>query len=848
MSDKILVIVESPTKAKTIKKFLPSNFIVKASIGHVRDLPQSASAIPAKYKGEEWAKLGVNVDQDFEPIYVVPKGKSKIITELRKDLKNCSQLYLATDEDREGESISWHLLELLKPKVPVKRMVFHEITKSAIEKALENTRDIDYQLVASQETRRILDRLVGYSLSPLIWKKIAYGLSAGRVQSAGVRMLVERERERIKFVKAEYWDLKAQLAKDGKEFEAKLVQVGDKRVASGKDFEPYTGKLKKPDDVIQVDEKQAGALLKELKQGPWNITKVEEKDVKSKPYPPFITSTLQQEASRKLGFTSRTTMRTAQALYEQGLITYMRTDSPTLSSQALAATRKQVEKLYGKEYLSPQPRQFSAKSKAAQEAHEAIRPAGAEFTEPGKTGLSDREFKLYDLIWKRTMASQMAEAKKKSMQVRIASKDALFAASGMKIVFPGFLRVYVEGKDSPDEALEDREVLLPDLKVKDTVDCNQLEKVPHETKPIARYTEASLIQALEKSGIGRPSTYASIISTIMDRDYAHKQGTALVPSYTGFVVIQLLEKHFEYFIDYNFTSTMEEALDEIAEGTREAKPYLKEFFLGKNGLRSQIEKKEPNIDPDDSREVKLLKKLDEDVELRVGRFGPFLIKKTPKGEEDIRASIPNDIAPSELTKEKIDEIIEISEKGPQPIGKHPDTGENIYALLGRYGPYVQLGEVTDDNPKPKRASIPKELNVTSITLDEAVHLLILPRTLGADPETGEEIRANRGRFGPYVQKGDDFRSIKEPDDVYTIDLKRALAMLAEPKVSRRGSKKLKELGEHPSKKKKIELMEGKYGPFLKMGTKNFGLEKDVDIKKLDLAQAVKIIKAKEDQS
>ncbi|MCB0272049.1 MAG: type I DNA topoisomerase [Bdellovibrionales bacterium] len=844
MSDKVLVIVESPTKAKTIKKFLPKNFIVMASIGHVRDLPQSASQIPAKYKGVEWAKLGVNVENNFEPLYTIPKGKSKVINELKAELKKCSALYLATDEDREGESISWHLLELLKPKVPVKRMVFHEITKAAITDALEHTRDIDFQLVSSQETRRILDRLVGYTLSPLIWKKIAYGLSAGRVQSAGLRMLVERERERIAFVKAEYWDLKALLSKDKTDFEAKLIQVDNQKIASGKDFEPTTGQLKKEDQVVVLSEKDAKELLAEVKKGPWKVESVEEKDFTSKPYPPFITSTLQQEASRKLGFTARVTMRTAQALYEQGLITYMRTDSPNLSQQAIDATRTQVSELYGKEFLSQAPRQFSSKSKGAQEAHEAIRPAGTEFKKPDETGLIDREFKLYDLIWKRTLASQMAEAQKRSMQVRIASGRALFAASGLKIVFPGYLRVYVEGKDAPEDALEDTETLLPHLEPKNEVDCKKLEEVSHETKPVARYTEASLIQALEKSGIGRPSTYASIISTILDRDYAFKQGSALVPTYTGFVVVQLLENHFEELVDYSFTSKMEETLDEIANGNQESIPYLTQFYLGAKGLQKQVEKKEEKIDPEEAREVKLSRAYN-DVQLRVGRFGPFLIKKMPKGEEDIRASIPNDIAPSELTNEKVQEIIEVSQKGPQPIGKHPETGDNIYALLGRFGPYVQLGEMTDDKPKPKRASIPKEISPTEITLDQAVQLLILPRELGPDPKTGNMVKANKGRFGPYVQLEGEFRSIKEPDDVYTIELDRALELLAEPKVSRRGSQKIKELGEHPTSKKKIDLMNGKYGPFLKMGTKNFGLDKEIDLDKLTLEEAVKIINSKE---
>ncbi|MCC7459846.1 MAG: type I DNA topoisomerase, partial [Proteobacteria bacterium] len=666
MGNKSLVIVESPTKAKTIKKFLPDGFIVMASMGHVRDLPQSATAIPPKYKGEAWAKLGVNVENNFEPLYTVPKGKSKIITELRAALKEAKELYLATDEDREGESISWHLLELLKPKVPVKRMVFHEITKSAIQKALQDCRDVDQKLVSSQETRRILDRLVGYSLSPLLWKKIAYGLSAGRVQSAGLRLLVERERERIRFKKATYWDLKALLAKDKKEFEAKIVSFQGKRVASGKDFDDETGKLKKPDDCVLLNEDTAKALFKRLESKPWVVESIEEKDFTSKPYPPFITSTLQQEANRKLGLSSKQAMRTAQTLYEQGLITYMRTDSPALSTQAMTGSRKMIEELFGKDYLSESPRQYTAKSKQAQEAHEAIRPAGETFVHPSESGLDGVELKLYDLIWKRTLASQMAEAKKKSVSAKISADDTIFSASGMKIVFPGYLRVYVEGKDSPEEALEDQEVLLPNLKEKDKVDLKNLEPLSHQTTPPARFTEASLIQALEKSGIGRPSTYASIISTILDRNYARKVGNALNPSYTGFAVTQLLEEHFEELVDYGFTSQMEQTLDDIAEGKQQSVPYLTQFFLGDKGLQAQIAKKDKKINADEARKIKLFpNQEDSGFELRVGRFGPYVVKNKKKGDEDVRASVPEDISPSDLTAEKVEEILIISEKGPQ---------------------------------------------------------------------------------------------------------------------------------------------------------------------------------------
>ncbi|PIR24621.1 MAG: DNA topoisomerase I [Deltaproteobacteria bacterium CG11_big_fil_rev_8_21_14_0_20_42_23] len=784
MSTKCLVIVESPTKAKTIRKFLPKNYVVEASMGHIRDLPQSSAAIPAKYKDEAWAKLGVNVENNFEPLYVVPKGKSKIITDLKKKMKDADELYLATDEDREGESISWHLTELLKPKIPTKRMIFHEITKSAIQDALSHTRALDEKLVQAQETRRILDRLYGYTLSPLLWKKIAYGLSAGRVQSVGLRLLVERERERRRFKKAIYSSLKALLQKDKKEFEARLLEFQKKKLAIGKDFDAHTGQLKSDGNVFILTEEEAKKLKDDLFTKDWIVKSVEEKDATQKPSPPFITSTLQQEANRKLGLSARDTMRVAQKLYEQGLITYMRTDSPHLSAQAINAARGFVEKLYGKEYLSDEVRQFSAKAKGAQEAHEAIRPAGDSFTHPDEAGLTGKELALYNLIWMRTVASQMAEAKKRYMTVKIEVGDALFSASGTRITFPGFLRAYVEGSDNPDAALVDKEVILPEMKTGDKVNIKTLEVLNHETKPIARYTEASLVQQLEKDGIGRPSTYASIIGTILERNYARKQANALIPTFIGFSVVQILEEHFAHLIDYHFTSHMEEALDEIAEGKREHLPYLKDFYLGSSGLESAVAKKEEKIDAQKSKEI-FLEGL-KNAQVFVGKYGPYLVSK--QGKDEVKATIPEDVAPADLTDEILHEIIETSKQGPQSIGKDPQTGEAIYCLIGRFGPYVQLGEVSDDNPKPRRASIPKEVKISDVTQEQALKWLSLPRTLGTHPETGETIMANNGRFGPYVVHQKDFRSIKAPDDVYTITLKRALEIFSEPKQYRRRKK------------------------------------------------------------
>ncbi len=840
--DKYLVIVESPTKAKTIRKFLPKNYIVEASMGHVRDLPQSASDIPAKLKKEDWAKLGVNTEKNFEPLYIIPKGKSKIVTGLRKHMKECKAIYLATDEDREGESISWHLMELLKPKIPVKRMVFHEITKSAIQKALDDTRELDEQLVRAQEARRILDRLYGYTLSPLIWKKIAYGLSAGRVQSTGLRFIVERERERRKFVKSEYWDLKASLQADKKDFEAKLTYVSGKRIASGKDFDPETGKLTKKEAFL-VDEKKAKELQAKLESSDWKVVSVEEKESKTHPTKPFITSSLQMEGIRKLGMSAKQTMRTAQKLYEEGLITYMRTDSPNLSQEAIAGARSSVEDLYGKEYLSDKPRQYNAKTKGAQEAHEAIRPAGSEFKHPDKTGLTGKEKQLYELIWKRTLASQMKEATKANMAIRIEVDGHQFNANGSRIVFPGFLRVYVEGSDDPDKALDDKEVILPTMKEGQKVDCSFVEALPHETKPPARFTEASLVQRLEKEGVGRPSTYATIIGTIQDRGYVRKEGTALVPSFTGMAVIQLLEKHFDSFVDYSFTSEMEEKLDMIATGEVDFLKYLKSFYGGKKGLKQQVEDREKSIQPEESRTIHL-EGVNGVVDVKVGRFGPYVISHG-KGKDEIHASIPEDIAPADLKDSDIDELIEMSKRGPEPIGTDPKTGEPIFCLVGRYGPYLQLGEATEENPKPRRASLPKGMTPKTIEMDQALKLLSLPRDLGNHPETGKPVQANNGKFGPYVMHDGEFRSLKKEDDVYTVKLDRALEILAMPKFGRGGTV-ITDFGKIESLKKSVKILDGKYGIYIKAGTKNISMpdeyKSEDKAKSLTEKQVVEIVK------
>jgi len=843
---KVLVIVESPTKARTIKGFLPQGYKVEASMGHVRDLPGDAKSIPAKFKDQEWARLGVNVENDFEPLYVVPTDKKRVVADLRAAVQHADQLLLATDEDREGESISWHLLELLQPKVPVHRMVFHEITKEAIQEALQNPRDIDDRLVRAQETRRILDRLVGYTLSPLLWKKIAFGLSAGRVQSVAMRLLVVRERERRAFRSAAYWDLLASLRHDGQPFQAELVQLAGKKLATGKDFDEATGKLQAGRDVVVLGEEEARALAAKAAKAGWRVTATEEKPGIRRPSPPFTTSTLQQEANRKLRLSARDAMRTAQQLYERGFITYMRTDSVNLSAQAITAARSAVTELYGTEYLPDRPRHYTTRAANAQEAHEAIRPAGAHFRHPKETGLHGRELALYELIWMRTMACQMADARQTAMSVLLAAGDATFRASGKRIDFPGFLRAYVEGTDDPEAALEDREVILPHLVQGDTPRCDKVEPVRHETQPPARFTEATLVKALEADGVGRPSTYASIIGTILERGYAVRQAQALVPTFTAFAVTAILEDHFTNLVDEKFTAGMEEVLDEISEGRAEWLPYLKQFYLGKGGLQQQVKLHDKQISPTAARTVRLDGL---DAIIKIGKFGAY-VEKGPKGHE-LRASVPKDVAPADLNEEHIEEAIRLKQEGPDSIGVHPRTQQKIYLLSGQYGPYVQLGEVVDDAPKPKRASIPKGITPDQLTLDQAVGLLSLPRLLGDHPASGRHVHAGLGRFGPYVvhdlKEGKEYRSIKAPDDVLSIQLPRALEMLAQPKQNRgrrAAPTPLRSLGSHPDDQQPVALYDGQYGPYVKHGDVSASIPKGNDPAAVTLAEAIELLAAR----
>lgn len=844
-----LVIVESPTKARTIRNYLPAGYRVEASMGHVRDLPQSASEIPATFKGEKWAQLGVNVDADFEPLYVVPKDKKKVVTQLKEALQSANELVLATDEDREGESISWHLLQLLKPKVPIKRMVFHEITQDAIRKALKNCRNIDEQVVRAQETRRILDRLVGYTLSPLLWKKIAWGLSAGRVQSVAVRLLVSRERQRRAFRQGSYWDLKATLEQEKSPFTAQLVTLSGTKLANGNDFDPATGQIFAGRNVVLLNEAEARNLQERLTGKTWTVTDLEERPVTRKPAPPFTTSTLQQEANRKLRLSARDTMRAAQSLYEQGYITYMRTDSVHLSEQAIAAARSCVEQLYGKPYLSPQPRRYTTKSKGAQEAHEAIRPAGSTFRTPQETGLSGRELALYDLIWKRTVACQMADARQTQITVQLQVEEAGFRASGKRIDFPGYLRAYVEGSDDPEAALEDQEVILPPLKVGDRPNCTNLEAIGHETQPPARYTEASLVKTLESEGIGRPSTYASIIGTIIDRGYAQLVSNALIPTFTAFAVTALLEQHFPDLVNTSFTSRMEQTLDEIATGEAKWLPYLKEFYLGDNGLETLVKERESQIDANTARTVELE---DLDAKVRIGKYGPYI--EAQNGNGVVTASIPKDLTPADLDPEQVELLLRQKTEGPDEVGRHPETGEPIYLKIGTYGPYVQFGEKSDENPKPKMVSLPKGVNSENLTLDMAVGLLSLPRTLGVHPATGGKIQASLGRFGPYVvhdqgKEGKDYRSLKAGDNVLTISLERALELLTEPKQGRRNSaskskQALRELGTHPTDGEPVNIYDGPYGPYIKHGKTNVGLPEGQSVEDITLATALELLATK----
>ncbi len=844
---KSLVIVESPTKTKTISKYLPKGYEVDSSMGHIRDLPSSAKLVPAKYKKEPWSSLSINADDDYFAIYVTPPDKKKIVKRLKDKLKNVDELILATDEDREGEAISWHLLEVLKPKVPVKRMAFREITKEAVLNALENTRDIDMNLVYAQETRRILDRLAGYTVSPLLWKKISPGLSAGRVQSVAVKFLVERERERMKFRSGTYYDLQAlvQKAGDSYDFKADLTHLDGKRIASGKDFDESTGKLKKPDSVVLLDEKASKALVDDLKNADWSVTDVDVKKQKRNPSPPFITSTLQQEANRKFNFSARDTMSVAQKLYEKGFITYMRTDSTRLSSQAIEAAREGILSQYGEEYLFDRVRNYNAKGKSAQEAHEAIRPSGSKFILPEKSGLKDREFKLYDLIWKRTIATQMAEAELEFTGVTITANNndttADFRASGKKILFPGFFRAYVEGSDDPEVALENQENFLPPMKKGDATKLQDLNFNAHQTKPPARYTEATLVKELEKRGIGRPSTYATVISTVQDRGYAKNEGKMLIPTFTAFAVSALLEKHFPDLVDSDFTSALEDKLDGIANGTEDRIKYLDDYYKGENGLKASVERQDEIINPQEAKLLDLPLEGIEDIQVSVGRFGPYA--KMMKDGEEVSTSLPIDMDPSDLTVAKLEALIKISEEEDKPIGVHPEEGLPIFLLSGRYGPYVQLGEITEENKKPKRSSLLKGMTPEDVDLKLAIKLLELPRLLGEHPEDGKVVRAGVGRFGPYVVHDGKFKSIPKDDDVLTIEMARAIELLNQ-KVASRKSSELKDLGEHPESKNPIKVMSGRYGPYIKYGKKNIGLPKGTEPENYTLAEAVELIASK----
>ncbi|AMV32391.1 DNA topoisomerase 1 [Pirellula sp. SH-Sr6A] len=852
---KSLVIVESPAKAKTISKYLGSAFQVEASIGHIRDLPGGAKEVPAEFKSQSWASLGVNVDQGFEPLYVVPSDKKKHITHLKSALKDAQALYLATDEDREGEAISWHLKEVLKPKVPVHRMVFHEITKEAIQNALKSTRNIDEGLVKAQETRRILDRLYGYDISPLLWKKVRPGLSAGRVQSVAVRLIVERERERMAFHSATYFDLEAALQTRMQEkFSASLVSVAGRKIPSGKDFDPATGKIKDP-QMLLLDEKDAEALKNRLMGTEFQVLNVEVKPYTERPKAPFTTSTMQQEANRKLGFTAKDTMRLAQSLYENGYITYMRTDSTTLSKEAVNAARELVRSQYGERFLYSSERTYATKVKNAQEAHEAIRPAGHPFQLPDalRRELSYDQFRLFELIWKRTIASQMADARKKRVVVTIAADDAIFQATGTSIEFEGFLRAYVEGSDDPAAELAEREKLLPDMRPEDLLKILDLESLSHTTQPPARFTEASLTQALEERGIGRPSTYASIIDTILRRDYVFKKGNALVPSWTAFAVIRLMEEHFSSLVDYQFTAEMEDYLDQISRNERENLAYLQEFYFGSDqvleklapggiGLKPLLEQKVAEIDPRTACSYPLPSDLsiDNPIVVRVGRYGPYI----ERGDQ--RASLPDDMAPDELTLDKAEELLAKQQQSEEPLGIHPETQKPIYIKQGRFGPYVQMGAADDE--EKKNASLLRGMTVETLDLATAVKLLSLPRDLGPHPEDGEPVIATQGRFGPFLKHGSDSRSLPAGSNLLEITLDEALAILAQPKAPGRGrgvaAAPLKQLDESPVTGKKIELRDGRYGLYVTDGETNASLPKDQSGDDLTFEQAVELLAAR----
>jgi len=856
-----VVIVESPAKARTISKFLGRNYRIEASIGHIRDLPNDASEVPEKLKKEKWSKLGIDVENDFKTLYVVPSKKKEHLRKLKSMVKDASRLYLATDEDREGESISWHLIQELKPKCEVVRLVFHEITKSAIQEALDNTREINMDLVEAQETRRIVDRLYGYTVSPLLWKKVRPRLSAGRVQSVAVRVIVERERERMRFVPADYWSLEATLAGqhgDDTPFLANLHSLEDKRIASGRDFDPDTGKLKgDPSKFTVLLEDTATALAKELTNGAATVTDVEQKPYTERPQPPFTTSTLQQEAARKLRYSAQRTMGAAQRLYENGFITYMRTDSTTLSGQAVEAARSLIGKEFGAQNLPEKPRIYQTKVKNAQEAHEAIRPAGTEFVLPDAlpASVGSDERALYDLIWKRTVACQMKDASgqrtKMTLSMPTAGHGAAnFTATGKTIDFPGYRLAYIEATEDAEQAVADAERVLPNLKKDQTAKTSKLEPSGHTTQPPSRISEAGLIKELEARGIGRPSTYASIIETIVRRQYVFKKGTALIPTFTAFAVVDLLASHLGWLVDYQFTAKMENDLDEISNGRARRLDYLKHFFLGNGqpGLRETVTGVEAEIDP---RKVCSIPLGDNDdgvlVEVRVGRYGPFL------SCGDKRVSVPDEMPPDEMTLAMAIELLEKGGDGPKELGKDPETGMPVYVKVGRFGPYFQLGDQPEGSKKkadkPKMASLLAGMDVETATLEDALATLALPRTVSVEvhPEHQDEgeqpILAANGRYGPYLKWGTDTRSIPEGTTPLTVTHEQALKLFAEPK--RRGrraaAKARKELGENPETKATIKLLDGRYGPYVTDGTTNASLSRGEDPDELTLERALDLL-------
>jgi DNA topoisomerase I len=835
---KRVVIVESPAKARTIAGYLGDGFVVESSVGHIRDLPQRAAEIPAKHKKEPWARLGVNIENDFEPLYVVDADKKKTVELLKKRVAEADEVLLATDEDREGEAIAWHLLEVLKPKVPVRRMVFHEITRDAISRALDETRPIDERLVDAQETRRILDRLYGYEVSPVLWKKIMQGLSAGRVQSVATRLVVERERERMAFVRAAWWDIRATFAPDP--FEAQLSSLDGRRIATGRDIGP-DGKLR-DEALLQLDEDTARGLAERLQGVPFHVRSVESKPYSRRPSPPFMTSTLQQEASRKLRYTAQTTMRIAQRLYENGYITYMRTDSTTLSDSALKAARAQAAELYGSEYVAAEPRRYERKVKNAQEAHEAIRPAGDTFRTPQQVAgeLSPDERALYELIWIRTIASQMADAKGETVSVRIAGTSsadevAEFAAAGTVITFRGFLAAYEEGRDDKAPTApgrEEAERRLPHLTEGQELEAARLEPAGHETSPPARYTEATLVRALEERGIGRPSTYASIIGTILDRGYVFKKDSALVPSFLAFAVIGLLEQHFGKLVDYDFTARMEDDLDRIAAGDEERVSWLRRFYYGDgdSGLKELVE----DLGGIDAREISSVP-IGNGIVLRVGRYGAYLER------DGQRANVPDDVVPDELTVEKAEELLS-QPSGERSLGVDPETGREIIVRSGRYGPFVS--EVVDEDSKEKgrTGSLLSSQSPETVTLEEALQLLALPRLVGTAPD-GEEVLARTGRYGPYVQKEKETRSLEREEQVFEITLDEALALLAQPKARGRGAAKppLRELGDDPSTGKPVVLKEGRFGPYVTDGETNASLRAGDSVDSVTIERASELL-------